>query len=396
MFIMYEVNYLSVNARNAGILVFFLLLMQVASVSGEGVYEVSTLTVTISGPTSVDEGSSANLTVTVTTDNLTDVSIELLSTAGEFGISENGSATDIVSVNGTVDLLYTWIAPSDLVDVVVADITVNVEAESLVANDSLSITVNLVEYGFSAGWDVPAEVNQDELVPVKLNVVDNVTLLPVANADVAFLTEVGVFENGEDLVNVKTDSNGDATASLNLSQAVLISSTQEVAISATVGKNKYAPLETETKVLVTRVLIATVDISSSSLEIDQGESVFITVEAKINGLPWEGATVQAEADGGFFPNGDSLYKAATNASGILVVEWSSEGLPDLTTNTVFNLKIKVISADFDTNETTFEVTVKPSVISVVSLPDLSSTDAVPFNLLWGTLALLPLYRRKKR
>ena len=392
MFICYSDTIILVKRRNVGIFI-ILMLLSVINISGSSIADINTLSVSLSGATEVDEGSAVNLTVIITTDNLTDVSIELLSSAGKF----DGNTTDIIPVNGTKTLYYIWNAPNDLVDTVTATITVNVNAELLSDSDSLSITVSPIISGFKATWDVPSEVNQTDIVSISLTVVDNVSLLPVNGADVALLSEIGVFSNEEDLINLQTDAEGKVSAKLNLTSAVLVSATQNVALSASISKNKFDPYLTNSTVLVHRVQVASVSITHSKLEISNGESVYITVDASINGLPWDGATVQVEADGGFLPNGDTFYKAATNSSGLLVIEWTTNGLPLLTSDTIFHLTVKIISADFSIADTSLNVTVSANISNTFSLPS-SSVDGAPIPLVWAVFSLIGLviFRRRLR
>ena len=392
MFICHSDTIILVKRRNVGIFI-ILMLMSVINISGSSIADINVLSVSLSGSTMVDEGSAVNLTVTITTDNLTDVSIELLSSAGEF----NGNSTDIIPVNGTETLYYLWNAPDNLVDTVTAKITVNVGAELLSDSDSININVSPVTFGFKATWDLPSEVNQTDIVSISLMVVDNVSLQPVNGADVALLSEIGVFSNDEDLINLQTNAEGKVSAKLNLTSAVLVSATQNVALSASISKNKFDPYNTNSSVLVYRVQTASVSVTHSKLDISNGESVYITVDASINGLPWDGATVQVEADGGFLPNGDTFYKAATNSSGLLVIEWTTNGLPLLISDTTFHLTVKIISADFSIADTSLNVTVSADISNTISLPS-SSVDGVPIPFVWAVFSLIGLVisRRRRR
>ena len=244
----------------------------------------------------------------------------------------------------------TWQAPSLTKEKPQVNVTISVLVQ---ASDTINITIQKdVTVVFTIGsLDVNISLNataldQTAILLSTITVKDHTTHLPVSNADVYLTAELGVFlSSNNPTYHGVTNSNGQISVEYSAVDSQLIVQLQNVSITYLVSNPKYNDSTGSFSFLINKKA-STYQFSSlpSSDLIQFGENVTFLLTAKRNSLYWANATFKITATGGSFSNGNEIFSAKTNNSGILEVVWNSGILvPSIDQQTIY-FEIQLINS----------------------------------------------------
>ncbi len=347
-------------------------------------------------PSSVDDGSSHNISVSIQTDDVNGTLMNLLleTTGGVFENNQSTVSYQFAASNTTIFVL--WTAPVLFETDVDVTITAVASLDTLEATDSASVHVNLVYFNLDVEWLVEDTYFQNETGTVGLTVVDQDTALPVDGAEVTLSLEVGKFlETGTNSIVLLTDQEGKVNADVDFSVQEFLFDENDVLLSATVSKQKYNDLLVNTTLRV----IKSPPIPSVVVDflVSQENTSFVAIfsfNATLSGRPWINATFKVTATGGSFSDGGSSAMVKTDASGFASLEWSSEGIPQTKDDVIVFFTVELLTLDYGLvfGPKQYNLTI-PGIELTTSLP--TTVAQSPISLFPLILAIPILWRKRK-
>lgn len=371
-------------------------LLMLSSVPASGA--TTSFSVGITAPAQIAEGSLAKVNITLTTTNLTDVSYSLTATDGEFNNSLV-EYTDVVSVNGTVQLLIYWTAPNPDQNLTVT-FKLDASAEStsgatLSDTVSTTATVYTVEHQFAVEAQLSkTSLYQNESLVITVDVIDAISTDPVADATVTVEIELGTFASGTGITQFTTDPQGSGVVTATFSTLNLLFESQTVSLTISVEKVKFVAYEHTLNFTLWKVKpTASFTVSATTLTISEGKSVTFVTNAYLNEQPWANVTVKITFTAGLVNSTADSFSGRTTADGKVTFVWSSVSFPKLVEDQVIDVSVVLVHADYpDLVAKEFQITVQANTTAASDFA--SNTNAVPLYL--ALLPLVVLSRKRKR
>ncbi len=347
-------------------------------------------------PTEVDDGSAVNISVAFTTDDLNGslVDLALETTAGTFENNQSMISFQFAAENKTI--FVTWYAPILYEQDIDATISARAVLDELEDTDSKQVHVKMIFFDFEATWITLDKYYQNKTAPITLRVTQGSK--PIEGAMVGFALEVGKFvESKTDSVNIETNSSGYATAFIDFSGQEFLFEETNIEISAVVTKPKFNELLVNTTITVIKsALIPMVTIDFSKGEDNGHPFAIFAINATLSGRPWINATFKIVATGGTFENGESQIFVKTNASGLVTVKWTADGIPQTKDDIVVFFTVDLTSIEYGTiDQMSYNLTIA-GTNPVQNLPSsLTTGNSAPLFVLPWILVVPQIRRRKK-
>ncbi len=350
-------------------------------------------------PQFTKEGTVQPITITVLNNQTLQQGAEIsISTTRGYFKNQTGSyvLTDATGIsNSTGQLTVYWKAP--ILDNnlnVTNDFSLLLNLGTIQVTSDFNTTIYPVLKSFKVKWlSSTAGFSQNKTIPVSLQLLDSVSSLPVANANVQLSSEYGVWNvSNSDVVSLTSDSQGTITGYIDVSNVKFEFQFQNLTVIYSASSSKYRPIQGNQSLSIERSrpnLGFKIILDSKNATV--GQSIGILIKVDLKGNPVQDVTLELSTTTGYFVNSTSgvpsNFRGRTDTAGLLKVVWKTDNINQTDFNLTNYIHIKAYFQSYTYDLGSYKINLYESTTSATTniLPN-SSPTAGSNSLIIGSIA----------